>query len=57
LLEGARKNMREYEDVFGLRKFGTPEDLIKDIARRNCIATSKAKVVHPPMAKITLEYD
>jgi NAD+ synthase len=57
LLEEAEKNILEYESAFGFRKFGSSQELIRDIEKRNKMALGKSRVVAPPMAKITLEYE
>jgi NAD+ synthase len=57
LITEAEKNLLEYEKSFGFKKFQNPTELIKDIERRNKIAIGKARVLSPPMAKITLEYE
>jgi NAD+ synthase len=57
LLQEAEKNIREYEQAFSRRKFQTPRDLIKDIERRNLTAIGKSRIVSPPIAKITLNYN
>jgi NAD+ synthase len=57
IIAEARKNILEYEQSFNCRKFNSEFDLIKDIERRNRIAIGKARVISPPIAKITLEYE
>lgn len=57
LIAEAERNMLEYEKLYSTRKFETAELLLKDIERRNKMAIGKSRVVSPPMAKITLEYD
>lgn len=57
LVGEADKNILEYEKAYGLRKFQSAQSLIADIDRRNRTAIGKARVVSPPMAKITLEYE
>jgi NAD+ synthase len=56
LIEEAEKNIVEYEKTFGFKKFSEAKFLLGDLERRNRIALGKARVVSPPMAKITLEY-
>lgn len=53
----AQKNIFEYEKLYGFRKFETSELLLKDIERRNKMAIGKSRVLSPPMAKVTLEYE
>jgi len=57
LIREAEKNLLEYEESFGLKKFQNPTELIKDIERRNKTAVGKARVLAPPRANITLEYE
>ncbi len=57
LIAEAQKNINEYEKAFGFKKFNNSQELIRDIERRNKSAIGKARVLSPPMAKITLEYD
>ncbi len=40
----------------GRPKFNTAEEVVHDIQRRNSIAVKKSEIIHPPTAKITLEY-
>lgn len=55
--EYTKKDIEEYEKLFGNRKFNKTEEIVYDILRRNQIAEGKAKIIHPPIAKINLEYD
>jgi NAD+ synthase len=57
LLEEAERNIQKYEKTFGFKKFSSPEFLLADIERRNRTAIGKARIVSPPQAKITLEYE
>lgn len=57
LIEEAENNRDKYKQIFGFSKFNSPQDLLRDIERRNKTAIGKARVVSPPMAKITLEYE
>lgn len=57
IINEAEKNLAEYKRLFGCRKFENAEQLIRDIWRRNETAKGKARVISPPMAKITLEYE
>jgi NAD+ synthase len=57
LIAEAEKNILEYQNAFQCQKFNSPVELIRDIERRNKSAIGKARVVSPPMAKITLEYE
>jgi NAD+ synthase len=57
LIAEAERNIKEYRNAFQYSKFNSPMDLIKDIEKRNKNAIGKARVVSPPQAKITLEYE
>lgn len=57
LVAEAEKNILEYESAFKYKKFNSAKQLLMDIERRNKTAIGKARVVSPPMAKITLEYE
>ena len=57
LIREAEKNIQEYEQAFGKRKFQTSQELIQDIQRRNLAALGKSRIVSPPIAKITLNYE
>jgi len=57
LLEEAERNILEYNETFKCAKFGSAEELLRNIWKRNNSAKGKARVVSPPMAKISLEYD
>lgn len=54
--EYAINDMELYQREFGKPKFTHIEELVKDIYRRNAIAEGKARIIHPPLAPITLEY-
>jgi NAD+ synthase len=53
----AKKQINFYEKNFGHKKFKTTKEIVTDIFRRNEIAQGKAKIVHPPIAPATLNYD
>jgi NAD+ synthase len=53
----AQKNILEYKQTFGYDKYSSTSLLVQDILRRNTIAKGKARVMSPPMAKITLEFE
>lgn len=57
LREEAEKNRVDYQKAFGRDKFASAEDLLRDIQRRNNCAKGKARIISPPMAKISLEYE
>lgn len=46
----------DYKKLFGNKKFETIEEVINDVIRRKNIAEGKSRIVHPPVAKITLDY-
>jgi len=46
----------EYKKLFKTNKFNTIEEAIEDVIRRKNIAEGKSRIVHPPAAKITLNY-
>ncbi|OGH86451.1 MAG: NAD(+) synthase [Candidatus Magasanikbacteria bacterium RIFOXYB2_FULL_40_13] len=50
------KEMLGYVKTFGVPKFLMVKDIIGDFLRRNKSAQAKAKILHPPIAKVTLEY-
>ena len=54
--EYAMTDMKLYQEHFGREKFSTVDQIVSDILRRNQIAEGKAQIIHPPIAKITLEY-
>ncbi len=56
VMEYALTDMKLYQEQFGQEKFSTVEQMVGDILRRNQIAEGKAQIIHPPTAKITLEY-
>lgn len=56
IIEYATHDIKKYAQDFGKPKFTNVEDLVKDTLRRNQIAQSKALIIHPPIAPITLEY-
>jgi NAD+ synthase len=57
LMEEAEKNRIEYLRAFQRDKFASAEELLRDIWRRNDVAKGKARILSPPMAKISLEYE
>lgn len=54
--EYAIADMKLYQEQFGREKFTAVDQMVTDILRRNRIAEGKAQIIHPPIAKITLEY-
>ncbi len=55
--ELAQKQIVKYKKIFGKKKFSEIEEIVCDIFKRNEIAKAKAKIIHPPIAKISLEYN
>jgi len=55
--ELAEKQIKFYKESFGKEKFGSTEEIVCDIFRRNKIAEGKARIVSPPIAPVSLEYD
>jgi NAD+ synthase len=51
------KQFAEYQTIFKTQKFATIEDAVNDVFRRNQIALSKAEIIHPPIAPVTLIYN
>jgi NAD+ synthase len=47
---------RLYEKLFGYKKFQNVEEVIYDIFRRYHIAREKARIIHPPVAPVSLEW-
>ena len=52
----AEKHIYYYEKEFGQKKFSNVEEIIGDFAMRNNIAKAKSEIIHPPLAKVTLNY-
>lgn len=57
VIEHVRRDIEEYERLFGRKKFSSVEEIVQDIAFRNRVAKAKAKILHPPVAPVTLDYD
>lgn len=45
-----------YESKYGHKKFNSVGEVVDDIVRRHYIADEKAKIIHPPIAPVTLMY-
>jgi NAD+ synthase len=56
-VSSSTKDLNEYSKKYGKSKFQTPREIVLDIVRRNEVAKAKARIVHPPIAQITLNYD
>lgn len=54
--EYVEKDIYDYQKNFGHKKFTKIEGVIRDILWRNEIAQGKARIIHPPIAEISLEY-
>ena len=54
--ELVERDLRDYEDLFGFKKFQTVRQVIHDITKRHNIAYHKAELISPPVAEITLRY-
>jgi NAD+ synthase len=52
----AEKDIQQYENSFGNKKFHSVDEMVKDILRRNKIADVKSAILHPPTPKITFYY-
>ncbi|MDP2692952.1 MAG: NAD(+) synthase [bacterium] len=50
------KDIDNYQAIFGKRKLCAPEIVIEDFLKRNKSAKAKARIIHPPIAKVTLKY-
>jgi NAD+ synthase len=57
VMEYAKKDMQDYERIYGKSKFSTASELLQDIQCRNYVAKKKSEILHPPMAEVTLDYD
>ncbi|MEK6758102.1 MAG: NAD(+) synthase [Nanoarchaeota archaeon] len=51
------KDLDEYTKIYGKSKFQNSNEIILDIIKRNKIAKLKAKIIHPPIAQVTLNYN
>jgi NAD+ synthase len=51
------KDADDYKKFYGKPKFDTTQQVVDDILARNERAMNKSRVIHPPMPKITLEYN
>jgi NAD+ synthase len=56
LQKSTKRDLNDYRTKFGEKKFDNPKQIVEDILRRNRIAEVKGKIVHPPIAPLTLEY-
>lgn len=49
-------DLQRYNSLFNLTKFSSIEAMVNDVFRRHSIALSKAEIIHPPIAPVTLVY-
>lgn len=50
------QQIKQYESMYCHKKFSSVSEVVDDITRRHYIADEKAKIIHPPMASVTLTY-
>ncbi|MBU1030984.1 MAG: NAD(+) synthase [Nanoarchaeota archaeon] len=50
------KQITYYNELFGKNKFQNVEEVMYDIIKRHNIALGKARIIHPPIADVTLKY-
>ncbi len=50
------KHLIDKQTKYNTVKFRDLVDVVLDIISRNLVAKSKATIIHPPIAKVTLEY-
>jgi NAD+ synthase len=51
------RQIADYEDRFGIKKWDAVAEVVEDILRRHLIARSKMKIIHPPAPVVTLYYE
>ncbi len=51
------RQIAEYEDRFGIKKWDAVTEVVEDILRRHLTARSKMKIIHPPAPVVTLYYE
>lgn len=54
--KAVQNDIARYEKIFGQKKFVSPYPIIEDIAMRQIKAKKKSDLLHPPAARITLDY-
>jgi NAD+ synthase len=57
VISDARKDIRDYEELYTKPKFRSVEEIVHDIKRRNLVARKKSEIIHPPIPKISLRYE
>ncbi|OQY07154.1 MAG: NAD(+) synthase [Desulfobacteraceae bacterium 4572_123] len=57
VVEPVKRQIAEYQESFGVKKFETVTEVVEDILHRHMTAGSKMKIIHPPAPVITLFYD
>ena len=56
ILEFVERDIEAYKKEYGRAKFETAREIVEDILKRKDGANRKAEIIHPPSAKITLNY-
>jgi len=56
IIKAAQEQLLLYEKNFGKKKFYSVEEILEDIFSRRKIANAKSRMLHPPIAEITLDY-
>ena len=56
IISAVEKDMLDYVAFFSRPKFFNTMEIVEDFLKRNKSAQAKAKILHPPIAKVTLEY-
>ena len=51
------QQIKQYQSVFGSKKFDSVEAVVEDVLQRHQRAKDKMKIIHPPTPKISLFYD
>lgn len=52
----AADDIQKYDEEFGHQKFSSAAEIVSDIFQRKRLAERKARIIHPPAAKVTLMY-
>ena len=50
------KQQKQYKEMYGQEKFSDSYQVVDDIMRRHKIADAKARIIHPPIAPVNLNY-
>ena len=51
------RQIKQYQSVFGSKKFNSVKAVVEDVLHRHQRAKDKMKIIHPPTPKISLFYD